>query len=164
MIKTKWRELAELVGIAAIVASLIFVGLQLKQSQDIAIAGQYHERTALTVQNFNSELENGDLRIWARAFRDVEFNEEISIEDKGRAFLRLATYIMMLDNHYYQYQAGFLDDEAWQTHISGLRDLAARLPEVRYFIQNRVIPVRPTFWEAADEVLAEIEAARGSAE
>lgn len=151
-----WREWAELVGIAAIVASLIFVGLQLKQSQDIAIAGQYHERTALTVQNFNSELENGDLRVWARAFRDVEFNEEVSVEDKGRAYLRISAYIIMLDNHYYQYQAGFLDEETWQTHLGGLRHLATRLPEFRYFIENRVLPVRPTFWEIADEILAEV--------
>lgn len=159
-----WKDIAELIGIAAIVASLIFVGLQMKQSQDIAIAGQYHDRTALTVQNFNAELENGDLSVWARAFRDVEFNDEISIEDKGRAFLRLAAYIMMLDNHYYQYQAGFLDDETWQTHLRGLGDLAARLPEVRYFIENRVLPVRPTFWEVTDELLQEIDAAQGSAE
>lgn len=153
-----WREWTELVGIAAIVASLIFVGLQLKQSQDIAIAGQYHDRTALTVQNFNSELENGDLHVWARAFRDVEFNEEVSIEDKGRAYLRIAAYIIMLDNHYYQFQAGFLDEETWQTHLGGLRRLATRLPEFRYFIENRVLPVRPTFWEVADEILAEAEA------
>lgn len=37
----KVKEVAELVGLAAIVASLIFVGLQLKQSQDIALATQY---------------------------------------------------------------------------------------------------------------------------
>ena len=33
-----WKDTAELVGIAAIVASLMFVGLQLRQEQDIAIA------------------------------------------------------------------------------------------------------------------------------
>ena len=33
-----WREVAELIGIAAIVASLVFVGLQLRQEQNIAVA------------------------------------------------------------------------------------------------------------------------------
>ena len=33
-----WKDIAELVGIAAIVASLIFVGLELKQNRDLAIA------------------------------------------------------------------------------------------------------------------------------
>ena len=40
-----WKDVAELVGIIAIVASLIFVGLELRQSQQIAIAGQYQDRT-----------------------------------------------------------------------------------------------------------------------
>jgi hypothetical protein len=35
---SKFRETAELVGIAAIVASLIFVGLELNQSREIALA------------------------------------------------------------------------------------------------------------------------------
>ena len=33
-----WKDIAEFVGISAIVASLIFVGLQMRQSQDIAIS------------------------------------------------------------------------------------------------------------------------------
>jgi len=40
---TNWKDIAELIGITAIVASLIFVGLQLKQSQEIAMAAQYAE-------------------------------------------------------------------------------------------------------------------------
>lgn len=32
-----WKDTAELVGMAAIVASLIFVGLQMRQTQDIAL-------------------------------------------------------------------------------------------------------------------------------
>lgn len=35
-----WKDTAELLGIAAIVASLIFVGLELRQSQRIAYAEQ----------------------------------------------------------------------------------------------------------------------------
>ena len=33
---SNWREIAELFGIAAIVASLVFVGLQLRQDRQIA--------------------------------------------------------------------------------------------------------------------------------
>ena len=34
----KWKEIGEFVGISAIVASLIFVGFQLKQDRDVALA------------------------------------------------------------------------------------------------------------------------------
>ena len=36
MKKTDWKDIAELIGIAAIVASLVFVGVQLRQEQLIA--------------------------------------------------------------------------------------------------------------------------------
>jgi hypothetical protein len=40
MSKTEWKSTAELIGIAAIVASLVFVGMELRQSQRIAFAEQ----------------------------------------------------------------------------------------------------------------------------
>ena len=43
MKKTDWKDIAELIGIAAIVASLIFVGLQMKQDQQIAVAQLFAE-------------------------------------------------------------------------------------------------------------------------
>ena len=58
MKKLKWRDIAEIVGHVAIVASLIFVGLQLMQSQDIAIATQYQERAAAAVDYNGSQMQN----------------------------------------------------------------------------------------------------------
>ena len=40
MNRSNWRDTAELIGIAAIVASLVFVGFELRQSQQIAFAEQ----------------------------------------------------------------------------------------------------------------------------
>ena len=40
---SNWKDTLELVGIAAIVASLVFVGLQLRQEQEIAIVDTYGE-------------------------------------------------------------------------------------------------------------------------
>ena len=60
-----WKGLVEIFGISALVASLVFVGLQLQQSQDIAIA-----ETFLSI--LDSELEvlhatNENAEIWAKA-------------------------------------------------------------------------------------------------
>lgn len=38
MRKTDWKDIAELVGIVAIVASLVFVGIQLRQDRTLARA------------------------------------------------------------------------------------------------------------------------------
>ena len=43
-----WKDIGELVGIAAIVGSLIFVGLQMKQDQQIAITETFSTATEAT--------------------------------------------------------------------------------------------------------------------
>ena len=107
-----WKQAAELIGMAAIVASLIFVGLQLKQSQDVAISTQYNQRTALSIDIFNAQLESGDLIMWAR-LGGWDSTSERSAEDLGRLYLTGLSYLTLADNHYYQFQNRFLDDESW---------------------------------------------------
>lgn len=69
----KFNEVAELVGIAAIVASLIFVGLQMKQASDIAqnevSLGVYE--TGIDINNEMSE----HAEIWIRGSRGDELDE-----------------------------------------------------------------------------------------
>ena len=60
-----WKVAAEFVGIAAIVASLIFVGLQLKQSQEIAIAETYMSILSSEIEVRNAVNAYAD--IWAKA-------------------------------------------------------------------------------------------------
>ena len=44
MSKSNWKDTLELIGIAAIVASLVFVGLELQHGQRIAQADQQHQQ------------------------------------------------------------------------------------------------------------------------
>ena len=44
MATTNWKDIAELIGIAAIVASLMFVGLEMRQSHQLALAEQQGEQ------------------------------------------------------------------------------------------------------------------------
>lgn len=74
MKKFNWRDLAEIIGFASIVGSLIFVGMQLRQSQEIAIASQYQERASTAVDYYSSQMQN-ELAITDQA-------EEIA-SDKG---------------------------------------------------------------------------------
>ncbi len=59
-----WKGAAELIGVTAIVASLIFVGLQLRQSQDIALSELSASRHASRVELDNAISDHAD--IWAR--------------------------------------------------------------------------------------------------
>ena len=52
------KDFVEIIGTAAIVASLIFVGLQMRQAQNIAIAEQHQNRGISFREFFTSLLED----------------------------------------------------------------------------------------------------------
>jgi hypothetical protein len=58
MPSSNWKVIAELVGIGAIVASLIFVGPQMQQSQEIAIGAQYQDRANVAIENYMSQIQS----------------------------------------------------------------------------------------------------------
>ena len=59
-----WKKIAELAGIAAIVASLIFVGLQMKQEQEIAYSEL--DVSLLAIQAESTNLISTNSEIWVR--------------------------------------------------------------------------------------------------
>jgi hypothetical protein len=58
-----WRDIADLVGVAAIVASLIFVGLQLQQDRKLGMADITSARTESVVALTQLVTENSELWI-----------------------------------------------------------------------------------------------------
>ena len=69
----KFNEAAELVGIVAVVASLVFVGLQLKQASDIA-----QNEVSLGIYTASIEINNNiseHADVWIRGSRGDELNE-----------------------------------------------------------------------------------------
>ena len=75
MKSTNWKDTAELIGIAAIVASLVFVGLQMMQARDIAISDGNLANAANKIEGNNAIVQNPD--IWARG----NAGEELNLED-----------------------------------------------------------------------------------
>jgi hypothetical protein len=57
---TDWKDIAELIGIAAIVVSLVFVGLQLRQEQEIAIVETRSDSTAVMIGILDTPEGNTD--------------------------------------------------------------------------------------------------------
>ena len=70
-----WRSVAELIGIAAVVASLIFVGLQLRQEQDIAQSQLFADWDDTRIEWSRLLSENNDVWIRGLAGSDLTTNE-----------------------------------------------------------------------------------------
>ena len=76
----KYNEIAELVGIVAIVASLVFVGLELRQSQKISLADIEASFAAASIEMASLVSDNSE--IWAKgiAGKDLDESEAAAFE------------------------------------------------------------------------------------
>ena len=122
----KLHDWIQIVGMSAIIASLIFVGLQLKQALDIAIAAQYQARSDSLREQFAAFLESdAAMQVIGRdLLADMQADDAFPPEIKAwaaeqpadeLAFRAIGAYISLksYDNLYFQYQSGFLSEEAW---------------------------------------------------
>lgn len=82
MKNTDWKSTAELFGIAAIVASLVFVGFQLRQDREIAIA-----ETFLAI--LSSEIELQDIASEHAELWEKANNGEVLTDAEARVFHNL---------------------------------------------------------------------------
>jgi hypothetical protein len=76
MSKITWKELVEIVGIFAVVASLLFVGVQLRQDQDIAEAQIYADFDDTQIALTELVLDNHDLWIAGADGEDLSDSDQ----------------------------------------------------------------------------------------
>ena len=112
MKKANWKDIAELIGILAIVASLVSVAFQLRQTQLALISSTYQARAfdAIAEGHYIADSEYL-LPILVKTDHGENFDEvaNLSEEDRARLFHYLRSRMIDWDNEYYQYQSGFLD-------------------------------------------------------
>ena len=78
MRKMAIEDLIRLLGMVGIIGSLIFVSLEMQQSQSIAVASQQQERTAITVDMINAFYEvDVDFK---STYCDKDFNYQLLTE------------------------------------------------------------------------------------
>lgn len=68
-----WKNLAELIGIVALVASLLFVGLQLQQDREIATAQLFADYDNTILEWGGLVSDNSD--VWTRGLNGKELDE-----------------------------------------------------------------------------------------
>ena len=151
MKSASWKDIAELVGTAAIVASLIFVGLEMRQTRVIAMAAAFQARTDSEL-NMQQMLDNTyGLREIGRKLSVAEPltpTERINLEKSHQV------RFMYLENVHYQVEIGMLSDEIWRAQTMGIKRFLASPQFQEWWERNRVT-WRPTFAKTTDEYIAE---------
>ena len=110
----------QLLGMFSIVASLVFVGLEMRQSQRIAIAGQQQARSALANDIISQYSEMGiDFQ---SVYWETNTNYELSIEEIGQRNGAHSGWLLY-ENDFYQYKQGLMDEVTWKAKLEGIKNL-----------------------------------------
>jgi hypothetical protein len=103
--------IAEIIGAAAIVISLLFVGQELRQSNRLASAESLRAGTQVWLgayrANFGSEESTAFMR------KGLNEYQSLSEDEKGRFFVGIFEFVGAFDTLHNQYEAGFLREETY---------------------------------------------------
>jgi Na+-transporting NADH:ubiquinone oxidoreductase subunit NqrC len=118
MSRSSWKETAELIGIVAIVVSLIALVIELRQTQSALLAQTYQTRAIDAVSEL---LEVADSEYLAPILTatnyasDFQAVADLSAEDWLRLSNFLRARMVDWDNEHYQYQNGYLDEDFFRS-------------------------------------------------
>ena len=150
----KLQDWLQIIGLFGVIASLVFVGLQMMQDRDIALSAIYQERSGASAEYLmtlatDEFVRNTLIKVGAGK------GESLTEEEMAAYELYISAGIRLLDNSHYQWERGFADPEHWQqmrTQI--LRDM--RIPYERDAYLSRE-NLRPTFRAVLEEIAREAE-------
>lgn len=176
-VKTSKKELVEIVGIFAVVASLIFVGMQLQLDRKIALAEQYTDRAESVKADRRIILESDALmqyfeELWALGWRPGYWDEDweiagqleegaFSVRSVLAAIVENQLSIIGYDTVYYQYSQGLLDEDVWSGLRGNLKRGMARDELTRAVYAHHA---RKTIQPVVEELLREIDSEREATE
>jgi len=156
MNSAKLNEWLQVVGLFGLIASLVFVGLQMRQDQDIALSAATQARTETTIQNILGSASNPMV---ASAIDKIELGDSESLLPSEKRALRLmgTATLFNLENVHYQYQNGYVSTERW----NGTRQTLKGLLRPTYFARASY-EVDPAAWSESfqrlvDELILEID-------
>ena len=158
MKSAKLRDWLEIVGIFSVVASLIFVGLQMRQAQQISLSQAYQARTTAAAE-FSANFAGNAVAL--SGYRKAVQGDGDSITaEEFEALRRMVMAVMYLyDNAHYQYQMGFVSEEFWDTTRSSMT-LFMRPAVIRSIFRDRLpYQGRPEFQALVRAIDAELDAA-----
>lgn len=115
----KWALIAEILGGLAVVFSLVFVGLEIRQSTNETIQNTNAIKSQ-TVQDIQAEFR--EVFDFPDAYLEIVDKDpsQFSVKDRVTMSTVLSRLMRIYENQWYQYQNGFLDEElftGYQKHM-----------------------------------------------
>ena len=142
-----WRNIAELIGITAVVISLLLVAMELRQTQSAISAAAHSDRTLRNFEILRFAVDHDYDEI-----RQLQ-QSDASLSTKQQQVLNV--YFQMSLRHFedlhYQHSIGTISDETWKANREGLL-LTLASDEFRLNWGNTRRFYRPSFVAVVEEL------------
>lgn len=152
MNSSKLSDWVQIIGIFAVVLSLIFVGLQMRQTQEIAMATLYQMRSdsaqALGAQMIDNEKAR---EVAVQSF--TEGTQNLSPEDFMLLRITCESVLGHFENSHHLYTLDFLSDEQWAADRRQLSELMNTMCSGTWTKATRD-SLRASFADEIDDILA----------
>ena len=134
------QKTVETLGVFAVVLSLIFVGLELRQSNDIAIRDARNEISEKRSHIAELKIENSSLRklLIKLSNANADLSEEESIEVEGLIRLYVGYWASIQAAH----EGGFLPERVYEVHLKSAALTAKRYPYLAKAVRERLQELR----------------------
>ena len=148
---SKWKDIAEIVALFAVVASLIAVVFELRQTQSALRAQAYQSRAFQAYDNHWYMVDRPELLLLFERSLEPGFDLDSVNEAEAQQLFRFYYAILTdVDNEHYQYMNGFLDEDFYNTMT--VNDIKVFAPLWR---ELGISAGRQAFRDEVDRILAD---------
>ena len=123
-VKVNFDTWIQLLGMTGVLGGLIFVGLEMRQSQQIALAAQQQARTEIFTEIVNSVNESSEVSLYQILVKARD-NEPLTASEKKITENYALQTIWVFENDFIQYQAGLIDENVWLAKLLSVRTLSS---------------------------------------
>ncbi len=109
---------ANFLGVVGVIGSLIFVGLELRQSQIIALASQQQARTGTLVDIIGTFSYPDKPANWEDMITNKLSEEQFNLGANAAYQLW-----MLYENDHLQHELGLIDEGVWTSKVAAMRNL-----------------------------------------
>ena len=141
----------QIFGMAGLIASLVFVGLELRQSRVIAVADIYQQRSAMLIDVHAIRLSSDVLH---ETISKARAGEPLSDAEKSLLTTNFLPMFSYWENNHFQYQMGLMPEEQWNASRNTIGNYIKR-PGFLEWWQRERLQVRKSFADAVDEIIEE---------
>jgi len=148
-----WASIAEIIGAAAVIASLLYVGYEIQRNTKVGLATN---RQAIAARAQELALYSAETNIYGILFDPDRLDSELTVSETNHVIAYIGALLRTSEEAFLLYRDGMLEEEYWATRagvlLAALQSATARQI---YFDTRDAGFYTPDFVEWTDSALVE---------